>query len=73
MKDAQQEQVLRTIAEHDIRFVRLRGVPAVPGYGPGRSYDLVDDWLRVSRRARAVVEQVFYGEAPYRSGGVTHG
>ncbi|MFL6180356.1 MAG: bifunctional [glutamine synthetase] adenylyltransferase/[glutamine synthetase]-adenylyl-L-tyrosine phosphorylase [Actinomycetes bacterium] len=39
----------------------LRLVAGVLGYGPGRAGDLVEDYRRVSRRARAVVEEVFYG------------
>jgi glutamate-ammonia-ligase adenylyltransferase len=38
----------------------LRLVAGVLGYEPGRSGDLVEDYRRVSRRARAVVEKVFY-------------
>jgi glutamate-ammonia-ligase adenylyltransferase len=39
----------------------LRLVAGVMGYGPGHAGDLVEDYRRVSRRARAVVEEVFYG------------
>jgi glutamate-ammonia-ligase adenylyltransferase len=35
-------------------------VAGVMGYPPGRSGDLVEDYRRVTRRARAVVEKVFY-------------
>ena len=35
-------------------------VAGVMGYEPGRSGELVEDYRRVSRRARAVVEKVFY-------------
>jgi glutamate-ammonia-ligase adenylyltransferase len=35
-------------------------VAGVLGYGPGRAGELVEDYRRVSRRARAVVEKVFY-------------
>ncbi|MEU1278887.1 bifunctional [glutamine synthetase] adenylyltransferase/[glutamine synthetase]-adenylyl-L-tyrosine phosphorylase [Streptomyces sp. NPDC005805] len=31
------------------------------GYGPGRVGDMLDDYRRVTRRARAVVEELFYG------------
>jgi glutamate-ammonia-ligase adenylyltransferase len=31
------------------------------GYGPGESDELVNDYLRVTRRARAVVDRVFWG------------
>jgi glutamate-ammonia-ligase adenylyltransferase len=30
------------------------------GYGPGESDELVNDYLRLTRRARAVVEHVFW-------------
>ena len=39
----------------------LRLVAGVMGYGPGHAADLVEDYRRVSRRARAVVEEVIYG------------
>ncbi len=35
-------------------------VAGVMGYEPGRSGELVEDYRRVSRRARTVVEKVFY-------------
>jgi [glutamine synthetase] adenylyltransferase / [glutamine synthetase]-adenylyl-L-tyrosine phosphorylase len=35
-------------------------VAGVMGYPPGRAGDLVEDYRRVTRRARAVVEKVFY-------------
>jgi glutamate-ammonia-ligase adenylyltransferase len=38
----------------------LSGVSYVLGYGPGASDELVNDYLRATRRARAVVERVFY-------------
>ena len=38
----------------------LRQVSQVLGYAPGRSGELVEDYRRVSRRARTVVEKVFY-------------
>ncbi|MGW7430956.1 bifunctional [glutamine synthetase] adenylyltransferase/[glutamine synthetase]-adenylyl-L-tyrosine phosphorylase [Streptomyces sp. NPDC054861] len=31
------------------------------GYGPGRVGEMVDDYRRITRRARAVVEDLFYG------------
>jgi [glutamine synthetase] adenylyltransferase / [glutamine synthetase]-adenylyl-L-tyrosine phosphorylase len=31
------------------------------GYGPGESDELVNDYLRATRRARAVVDRVFWG------------
>ena len=36
-------------------------VAHIRGYPPGRSEDLINDYLRVTRRARAVVERVFWG------------
>jgi [glutamine synthetase] adenylyltransferase / [glutamine synthetase]-adenylyl-L-tyrosine phosphorylase len=38
----------------------LTGVARVLGYPPGAGGALVDDFRRASRRARTVVEQVFY-------------
>jgi len=38
----------------------LSGVARVLGYPPGASGELVDDYRRATRRARAVVERVFY-------------
>jgi [glutamine synthetase] adenylyltransferase / [glutamine synthetase]-adenylyl-L-tyrosine phosphorylase len=32
------------------------------GYQPGRSGDFLDDYRRVTRRARLVMERVFYGD-----------
>ncbi|MDP4014880.1 MAG: bifunctional [glutamine synthetase] adenylyltransferase/[glutamine synthetase]-adenylyl-L-tyrosine phosphorylase [Candidatus Nanopelagicales bacterium] len=34
----------------------------VMGYGPGESQELVEDYRRTARRARRVVERIFYGE-----------
>ncbi|MER5638533.1 bifunctional [glutamine synthetase] adenylyltransferase/[glutamine synthetase]-adenylyl-L-tyrosine phosphorylase [Kitasatospora sp. NPDC002227] len=39
----------------------LAGVARYLGYAPGHSGELVDDYRRTTRRARAVVEQLFYG------------
>ncbi len=39
----------------------LAGVARYLGYGAGHSGELVDDYRRTTRRARAVVEQLFYG------------
>jgi len=36
-------------------------VAHICGYGPGESDELVNDYLRVTRRARAVVDRVFWG------------
>ncbi|WP_030909736.1 bifunctional [glutamine synthetase] adenylyltransferase/[glutamine synthetase]-adenylyl-L-tyrosine phosphorylase [Streptomyces sp. NRRL F-5126] len=43
----------------------LAAVGRYLGYGPGRVGEMLDDYLRTTRRARAVMEEVFYGyEAP---------
>ncbi len=39
----------------------LAGVARVVGYAPGHTGDLVEDYRRATRRARGVVERVFYG------------
>ncbi|MCL2089751.1 MAG: bifunctional [glutamine synthetase] adenylyltransferase/[glutamine synthetase]-adenylyl-L-tyrosine phosphorylase [Micrococcales bacterium] len=44
---------------HDRRT--LAGVARVMGYGPGGGAALEEEYLRSARRARAVVERVFYG------------
>ncbi len=36
-------------------------VAGVLGYEPGRSGELVEDYRRITRRSRAIVEKVFYG------------
>jgi glutamate-ammonia-ligase adenylyltransferase len=36
-------------------------VASILGYGPGRSDEMVNDHLRTTRRARAVVDRVFWG------------
>ena len=41
-------------------LVELSGVARVLGYPPGAAGTLVDDYRRATRRARTVVEQVFY-------------
>ena len=38
----------------------LNGVARVVGYGAGCGGDLEEDYLRTARRARAVVDRVFY-------------
>lgn len=44
------------------RDIRERAAVAhLCGYGPGESDELVNDYLRVTRRARAVVDRVFWG------------
>jgi glutamate-ammonia-ligase adenylyltransferase len=35
-------------------------VASVLGYGPGESDEMVNDYLRTTRRARGVVERVFW-------------
>jgi glutamate-ammonia-ligase adenylyltransferase len=35
-------------------------VAHVCGYGPGESDELVNDYMRVTRRARGVVDRVFW-------------
>jgi glutamate-ammonia-ligase adenylyltransferase len=43
--------------------VELAGVARACGYGPDEDPGrFVDDYRRLTRRARGVVEQVFYGE-----------
>ncbi len=39
----------------------LAGIARLLGYRPDGSQDLVQDWRRAARRARAVMERVFYG------------
>ncbi|MFF5788196.1 bifunctional [glutamine synthetase] adenylyltransferase/[glutamine synthetase]-adenylyl-L-tyrosine phosphorylase [Streptomyces sp. NPDC012693] len=41
----------------------LAAVGRYLGYGPGRVGEMVDDYRRITRRARAVVEELFYGAA----------
>jgi glutamate-ammonia-ligase adenylyltransferase len=36
-------------------------VAAVLGYAPGESTAMLNDYLRATRRARAVVDRVFWG------------
>lgn len=40
----------------------LTGVAHLLGYRPGHGTDLLEDYRRVTRRARSVVERVFYGD-----------
>jgi glutamate-ammonia-ligase adenylyltransferase len=40
----------------------LAGIAHVLGYPPGESGRLLEDYRRVTRRARQVVERLFYGE-----------
>ena len=39
----------------------LAAVSRLLGYPPEAPADLVQDWRRTARRARAVMERVFYG------------
>ncbi|MGV9562923.1 bifunctional [glutamine synthetase] adenylyltransferase/[glutamine synthetase]-adenylyl-L-tyrosine phosphorylase [Streptomyces sp. NPDC003480] len=39
----------------------LAAVGRYLGYGPGHAGDMLDDYRRTTRRARAVVEELFYG------------
>jgi glutamate-ammonia-ligase adenylyltransferase len=39
----------------------LAAVALVLGYPPGAAQDLVQDYRRAARRARAVMERLFYG------------
>ena len=41
----------------------LAAVGRYLGYGPGHVGDMLDDYRRTTRRARAVVEELFYGAA----------
>ncbi|MFZ0160810.1 MAG: hypothetical protein WAL50_17405, partial [Kineosporiaceae bacterium] len=41
--------------------VELEGVARIVGYPPGSAARLDEDYQRTTRRARAVVERVFYG------------
>ena len=41
----------------------LAGVAHVLGYAPGRSAALLEDYRRITRRARQVVERLLYGES----------
>jgi glutamate-ammonia-ligase adenylyltransferase len=44
------------------RDIRERAAVAhICGYPPGQSDAMVDDYLRLTRRARKVVERVFWG------------
>jgi glutamate-ammonia-ligase adenylyltransferase len=46
------------VLPHDRQAVA--GLAATVGYASGSGQELEDTWLRTSRRARAVVERVFY-------------
>lgn len=45
---------------------QLEGVARIMGYPPGSATQLEDDYLQVTRRARAVFERGFYGVEPRR-------
>lgn len=45
---------------------QLEGVARIMGYPPGSATRLEDDYLQVTRRARAVFERGFYGVEPRR-------
>ncbi|HVB45243.1 MAG TPA: bifunctional [glutamine synthetase] adenylyltransferase/[glutamine synthetase]-adenylyl-L-tyrosine phosphorylase [Streptosporangiaceae bacterium] len=66
--------VLAARIRNAIMLVRGRGSDVLPvgrtelaataqllGYAPGAAQDLLQDWRRAARRARAVAERVFYG------------
>ena len=45
--------------------IELAGVARACGYGPDMDAgEFLDDYRRITRRARGVVEQVFYGQPP---------
>ena len=44
----------------DVR--ELRGIAYVLGYAPEDSGRVLEDYQRITRRARIVMERVFYGE-----------
>jgi len=46
---------------HDAR--ERAAVAAVLGYGPGQTDAMLNDYLRIARQARGVVDRVFWGDA----------
>ena len=42
----------------------LEAIALLLGYEPGGGYQLVDDYLGATRRARKVMEHVFFGFEP---------
>jgi [glutamine synthetase] adenylyltransferase / [glutamine synthetase]-adenylyl-L-tyrosine phosphorylase len=44
-----------------VRAAEVAGVASVLGYPPGAAQDLVQDYRRSARRARTVMERLFYG------------
>ena len=49
-----------------VERTQLEGVARIMGYPPGSAARLEDDYLQVTRRARAVFERGFYGVEPKR-------
>ncbi|MBM7504709.1 bifunctional [glutamine synthetase] adenylyltransferase/[glutamine synthetase]-adenylyl-L-tyrosine phosphorylase [Agromyces aurantiacus] len=49
-----------------VERTQLEGVARIMGYPPGSATRLEDDYLQVTRRARAVFERGFYGVEPKR-------
>lgn len=49
-----------------VERTQLEGVARIMGYPPGSATQLEDDYLQVTRRARAVFERGFYGVEPKR-------
>ena len=49
-------------------FRDAEGMARVMGRAPGSGSELAQEWRAAARRARAVVERLFYGDAPPRPG-----
>jgi glutamate-ammonia-ligase adenylyltransferase len=56
----------RTTDVLPVERTQLEGVARIMGYPPGSATHLEDDYLQVTRRARAVFERGFYGVEPKR-------
>ncbi|MET4158198.1 bifunctional [glutamine synthetase] adenylyltransferase/[glutamine synthetase]-adenylyl-L-tyrosine phosphorylase [Agromyces sp. PvR057] len=56
----------RTTDVLPVERTQLEGVARIMGYPPGSATQLEDDYLAVTRRARAVFERGFYGEEQQR-------
>lgn len=56
----------RTTDVLPVERTQLEGVARIMGYPPGSATQLEDDYLQVTRRARAVFERGFYGVEPRR-------
>ncbi|MGR0221769.1 bifunctional [glutamine synthetase] adenylyltransferase/[glutamine synthetase]-adenylyl-L-tyrosine phosphorylase [Agromyces sp. ZXT2-6] len=56
----------RTTDVLPVERTQLEGVARIMGYPPGSATQLEDDYLQVTRRARAVFERGFYGVEPKR-------